>query len=422
MEVRKKLSNLLKPKSLVVVHSNDVYPTSADGHMSFIQNSDFYYLTGIDQEESVLLFFPEAEEPQHRVHLFIRETNEHIAIWEGEKLTKQEASDLSGIPVQAIHWTQDFDATLKTLAFQAESIYLNSNEHGRANCQVPTKEFRFIRECQERFPLHQYRRLAPLLHQLRSYKSGDELNAISEAIAITEVAFRRVLHSLKPGMAEYEIEAEIIYEFIRNGAQGHAYQPIIASGKNACVLHYIDNHCTCDDGELLLLDFGARYANYNADLTRTIPVNGRYTTRQRQVYNAVLRVHNAAKELLSPGLLLKEYQEKVGLIMQEELLELGLLTKEQIQQKSPSGLPAYKKYFMHGTSHFLGLDVHDVGNVYRPIEAGMVFTVEPGIYIREEGIGIRIENNVLITPDGCLDLMEEIPIEADEIEDLMNSK
>ena len=415
---RKRLRKLLKPGSVAIVHANDIYPTSADGTMPFVQNSDLFYLSGVDQEETILVLFPDAPDEKQREMLFLKETSEQIAIWEGEKLTKEQAAERTGIPQRSIHWLDRFDGIFRTIMCQAQHVYLNSNEHLRATVDVETREDRFTRRCLREFPLHQYVRLEPLLAGLRMIKSPEEVKVISQAIDLTEAGFRRILGFVKPGVLEYEVEAEIIHEFTRRGGQGHAFQPIIASGKNACALHYNTNDMPCRDGDLLLTDFGARYANYNADLTRTIPVNGRYTKRQRAVYDAVLKVKRHAFKLLKPGVLLKEYQEKVGLCMEEELLKLKLLTKKDVKdalEKDPER-PAYKKYFMHGTSHHLGLDVHDVGSSWRRVEPGMVFTIEPGIYIREEGLGIRIENDVLITSRGAVDLMKSIPIEADDIE------
>lgn len=417
-DARKRLRKLLKPGAVAIVHANDIYPTSADGTMSFVQNSDLFYLSGVDQEETVLILFPDAPDEKQREMLFVRETNEHIAIWEGEKLTKEQAAERTGIPKSSIHWLDRFEPAFRNVMCQAQHVYLNSNEHMRATVDVETREMRFTRRCQREFPLHQYHRLAPVLHELRVIKSADEVKVIQDAIDITEGAFRRLLHFVKPGVMEYEVEAEIIHEFTRRGGQGHAFSPIIASGKNACALHYNTNDSRCEDGMLLLTDFGARYANYNADLTRTIPVNGRFTKRQRAVYDAVYSVMRGAQKMLKPGVLLKEYQEKVGQHMEEELLKLKLITKKDVKEaleKDPEK-PAYKKYFMHGTSHHLGLDVHDVGSTWRRVEPGMVFTVEPGIYIREEGLGIRLENDVLITKKGAVDLMAKIPIEGDDIE------
>ena len=421
VEARERLRKLLPPGAMVILQANDIYPTNADGSMVFVQSSDLFYLTSVDQEETILLLFPDAPEPKHREMLFLRGTNEQIAIWEGERLTKEQAAERSGIPLKSIHWLSEFETQLRLSLVRAQSVYLNTNEHGRASVEVETRDARFIRRLQNQWPLHRYERLAPLMHQLRAIKSPAEVDVINKAIEITESAFRRVLAFTAPGVMEYEIVAEIIHEFIRHGGQGHAYTPIIGSGKNACVLHYIQNNAPCQDGDVVLMDFGCRYANYNADLTRSIPVNGKYTKRQREVYNSVLHVMRSAAKMLKPGVLLKTYQEKVGDIMEEELLKLKLLTKKDVKEareKDPEK-PAYKKYFMHGTSHHLGLDVHDVGDTWRKIEPGMVFTIEPGIYIPEEKLGIRIENDVFITKNGNIDLMKTIPIEVEEIEELM---
>lgn len=414
---RQRLAGLLKPKSLAIVNANDVLPTNADGTLRFKQNSDLFYLTGIDQEETILLLFPDAPDEKHREILFLRETNDHIAVWEGYKYTKEHARQVSGI--QTVYWTRQFESVLRTLIFEAEHLYLNTNEHTRADIIVESRDARFIQDFRNRFPLHKYERLAPLMHYLRAIKQPEELPLLQEAIRITEDGFRRLLGFVKPGVWEFEIEAELLHEFVRQRSRGFAYEPIIASGPNACVLHYIANSLQCQAGDVILLDVAAEYANYNADLTRSIPVSGRYTERQRQVYDAVLRVMNEAKAMLVPGGLWDEYHREVGLIMESELKGLGLITQQDIDNQDPDW-PAYKKYFMHGTSHFLGLDVHDVGSKYRRFESGMVFTCEPGIYIPEEGLGIRLENNILITENGNIDMMGSIPIEADEIESLMN--
>lgn len=415
---RQNLSKLLRPNSIAIFHSNDVLPTNADGTMAFRQNNDLFYLSGIDQEESILLIFPDANDAKHREILFVRETNEHIAVWEGHKYTKDEARETSGI--QTIYWTSQFDALFNILVLESEHIYLNTNEHTRASIEVATRDARFIRECQRRHPLHKYERLAPLMHQLRAIKSPKEVELVQQACDITEKAFRRLLSFIKPGVTEYEIEAELYHEFLRNRSKGPAYAPIIASGANACVLHYIENNQVCHDGDVILLDVAAEYANYAADMTRCVPVSGRFTKRQKDVYNAVLRVMRAATGMLVTGNLWDEYHKEVGKVMEDELIGLGLLDATDVKNQDVN-LPLYKKYFMHGTSHFLGLDVHDVGNKYRRFEPGMIFTCEPGIYIREEGLGIRLENNILITKEGNIDLMKNIPVEAEEIEELMNS-
>lgn len=409
---------MLPPKSVAVFHSNDIMPTNADGTMPFRQNNDLFYLSGIDQEETILVICPDFPDPNMREILFLRETNEHIAVWEGHKYTKEEAFGASGIV--NIQWLANFDSVFNTLMVMSQHVLLNTNEHLRADIQVETRDSRFIKKCKERYPLHHYHRLAPLMHQLRGVKEQEEIDQMQIACDITEKGFRRILSFVKPGVTEYQIEAEFIHEFVRNRSKGFAYVPIIASGSNACVLHYIENKETCRDGDLLLLDVGAEYGNYNADMTRTIPVNGRFTQRQRKVYDAVLRVQKGAMKILRPGINIQDYHREVGLMMQSELLGLGLLDQTDIKNQDPKW-PAYKKYFMHGTSHHLGLDVHDVGTMHDPISPGMVFTVEPGIYIREEGLGIRLENNILIQKNGNFDLMRNIPIEAEEIEELMKT-
>ncbi len=415
---RERLRAELPPGSLVVLHSNDVLPTNADGTMALRQNSDIFYLSGIDQEETVLVLFPDAPDERQREMLFVRETSESIAVWEGEKHSRESAEKTSGI--QRVHWVDSFPGIFRNLMAAAEHVFLNSNEHPRAAAEVETRDLRFIHATQRAFPLHDYRRLAPLMAGLRLVKSELEIGLIREACAITEAGFRRLLGFIKPGVTEYEIEAEMIHEYLRRGSEGFAYQPIVGSGKSACVLHYLDNHGTCRDGDLLLMDAAARYANYNSDLTRTVPVNGRFSERQRAVYDAVLRTMRGCAEMLRPGIVLKEYQEASGKMIEAELLGLGLLEQKDIDAQDPDK-PAYRKYFMHGTSHHIGLDVHDVGDVWAPIEPGMVLTIEPGIYIREEGLGCRLENNYLITSDGNIDLMADIPIEAEEIEELMNA-
>lgn len=415
---RKKFAELLEPKSLAVFNSNDIMPTNADGTMPFKQNSDLFYLSGIDQEESILLLFPDCPEEKHKEVLFLKETNEMIAIWEGHKYTKEEAFETSGI--KTVYWLSQFEQVFNSLMAKAESVYLNSNEHLRATVEVQTRDARFVKWCQENYPLHQYRRAAPLMHHLRAIKSDIEIDLMQQACNITEKGFRRVLNFVKPGVMEYEIEAEFLHEFIRNRSAGFAYSPIIASGANACVLHYIANNAQCQDGEVILFDVAAEYANYNSDMSRSIPVNGRFSKRQKAVYQSVRRVMQAAMQMLTPGNSIPEYHREVGKIMESELIELGLLDRTDVKNQNPEQ-PLYRKYFMHGTSHHLGLDVHDVGDMLRKFEPGMVLTVEPGIYIREENLGIRLENNVVVTQDGIIDLMKNIPIEAEEIEELMNT-
>ncbi len=413
---RENFTQQLRPKSVAIFNSNDIMPTSADGTMAFIQQTDIFYLSGIDQEESILLLFPDAYEKPNREILFIKETNEEIAIWEGHKLTKEEARKLSGIP--SVYWISQFNEIFNTLIVQADNVYLNSNEHLRASNEVETRDGRFTLWCKKKYPTHHYNRSQPILHKIRPIKSEGEIAQLKEAIGITERGFKRVLSYLKPDVMEYEVEAELIHEFISNRSRGFAFQPIIASGFNACILHYIENNDRCRDGELVLMDIGAEYGNYNADLTRCVPVSGKFTERQKKVYNAVLRVQREAMSMLRPGNTIPEYHKEVGRIMESELLGLGLLSKTDIKNQK-SEHPAYKKYFMHGTSHHLGLDVHDYGYPQSKMAEGMVFTVEPGIYIREEKLGIRLENDVVIGKNGIEDLMVNIPIETDEIEDLM---
>lgn len=414
---RTKFANTLKPGSIAVFNSNDIMPSNADGTLAFKQNSDLYYLSGVDQEESILVLFPDASKKENREILFVRETNSEIAIWEGAKLTKDDATSVSGI--SNIQWIQDFERIFKTIVPEAAHIYLNTNEHLRQSNKVQTREDRFRTWCMETYPLHKYERSAPHLHRLRAVKEPEEIQLIKQACDITESAFRRLLGFIKPGVMEYEIEAELWHEFIKNRSQGPAYSMIIGSGFNACVLHYISNNAECKSGEVILMDFGAEYANYASDLTRCVPVNGKFTKRQKDVYNAVLRVMRQASAILLPGIFMDDYHKRVGEFMEKELVDLGLITMKEIKAQDPAW-PAYKKYFMHGTSHFLGLDVHDVGLWNEPVKEGMVFTCEPGIYIREENLGIRIENDLQITKTGQLDLMASIPIEADEIEALMN--
>ncbi|MBA4302212.1 MAG: X-Pro aminopeptidase [Cyclobacterium sp.] len=415
---RAKFAAKMAKNSVAIFNSNDIMPTNADGTMKFRQNNDLFYLSGIDQEETILLIAPDCPNPAMREVLFLRETNELIAVWEGQKYTKEEAESASGI--KNIQWLSNFDQVLNTVVMLSERIYLNTNEHLRAGVVVETRDSRFIKACKEKFPLHSLDRAAPIMHELRGKKEKEEIDQLQVACDITEKGFRRILSFVKPGVTEYEIEAEYLHEFVRNRSKGFAYEPIIASGGSACVLHYIENNKACLEGEMLLMDVGAEFGNYNADMTRSIPVNGRFTARQRAVYDAVLRVHREASNILRPGTNIQDYHKEVGLIMQSELIGLGLIDQNDVQNQDPNW-PAYKKYFMHGTSHHLGLDVHDVGTMHNPITPGMVFTVEPGIYIPAEGIGIRLENNIVIQENGFLDLMRNIPIEAGEIEELMNS-
>ena len=415
---RKKFMAKMKPKSLAVFNSNDIYPISADSTMPFEQHRDIFYLTGVDQEESVLFLFPDCPNENLREVLFVRETNEHIAIWEGEKLTKAAATKTSGI--QTIYWLQDLEKVLFEMSTYADTFYINTNEHYRASVETETREDRFTKWLLAKYPAHQTAKSNPILQHLRSLKDPIEIDLIQKACNITEKGFRRLLNFVKPNVWEYEIEAELLHEFIRNRSKGFAYTPIIASGNNANVLHYIENNQQCKNGNLILLDVAAEYANYASDLTRTIPVSGKYNKRQKEVYNAVLHVKKEATKMLLPGVIWKEYHIEVGKIMTAELLKLGLLDKADVQNEDKNW-PAYKKYFMHGTSHHMGLDTHDYGLLHEPMQANMVFTVEPGIYIPNEGFGIRLEDDVVIQEKGePFNLMQNIPIEIEEIEELMN--
>ena len=416
---RKNLYKHLKPNSLVILQSNDILPTNADGHMGFRQQNDLLYLTGIDQEETTLILFPDAPVPEWREILFVKETSDLIKIWEGYKLSKDEAKTQSG--VTQVKWNSEFKPMLQAFMNQAENVYLATNEHPRAVVELETRNDRLIKEIKSLFPLHNLERLAPVMEVLRAVKSKEEVAQISKAIDITKAGFEAVLKATKPGVMEYELEAEFIYQFVKRGSKGFAYGPIIASGPNSNILHYTDNDKVCEDGHVILIDVGAEYGNYNADMTRCIPVNGKFSPRQKQVYNAVLRVMKESVSLLKPETTLVEYEKKVGKIMEKELISLGLLKAEEVEKQDPEK-PLYKKYFMHGTSHHLGLDVHDLGSKYRFLEAGMVFTCEPGIYIPEEGLGIRLENNFLVTESGPIDLMASIPLEADDIERIMANR
>ncbi|MBE50474.1 MAG: X-Pro aminopeptidase [Flavobacteriales bacterium] len=412
---RQKFAKKLKPKSLAVFNSNDILPTNADGTMPFKQNSDLFWLSGVDQEETVLLVFSESS--QNSDMLFLKKTNEHIAIWEGEKLSKEKAREITGI--KNVYWIDEFNQIFNDLVNKMDNIYLNKNMHSRSTSEVETRDDRFRKKIINKFN-HPIIESAPILHNLRSIKDPIELDLMRKACNITEKGLRRILPMIKPGVMEYEIEAELIHEFIKNRSKGFAYQPIIGSGRNSCVLHYIENNKQCEDGDILLMDFGAEYANYASDLTRTVPVNGLFSQRQKDVYNSVLHVMRAATLMLRPGTVFKDYNVEVGKIMESELIKLNLLDKHDIKKQDKKN-PLYKKYFMHGTSHFLGLDVHDVGDFNVPMKEGMVFTCEPGIYILKENLGVRLENDILITSKGAEDLMKNIPIEVEEIEDLMCS-
>lgn len=416
---RKNFISQMKPSSLAVFNSNDIYPISADSTLPFTQHRDIFYLSGVDQEESILVLFPDCPKEKHREILFLKETSDHIAVWEGEKLTKEKAFETSGI--KTVYWLQDMEKVMFELMTQCDTVYINTNEHYRANVETETREDRFTNWLKEKYPAHSVAKSNPILQRLRSVKDQIELDLMQKACDITEKGFKRILNFIKPGVWEYNIEAEYMHEFLNNRSKGFAYTPIIASGNNANVLHYIENNKQCKAGDLILMDVGAEYANYSSDMTRTIPVSGKFTDRQRAVYNAVNRVKDNATKMLVPGTLWEKYHVEVGKLMTSELLDLGLIDKADVQNENPDW-PAYKKYFMHGTSHHIGLDTHDYGLLHEPMKANMVFTVEPGIYLPDEGFGIRLEDDVVIQDSGePFNLMRNIPIEADEIEDLMNS-
>ncbi len=409
----------MKPSSLAIFNSNDIYPVGADSTLPFNQARDIFYLSGVDQEESILVLFPDAPKEKHREILFLKETNEHIAVWEGEKLTKEKALETTGI--KTVYWLKEFDKILFEVMTQCDTVYINTNEHYRANIETETREARFVKGLLEKYPAHSVAKSNPILQRLRSVKDQIELDIMQKACNITEKGFRRLLNFVKPGVWEYNIEAELMHEFLNNRSKGFAYTPIVASGNNANVLHYIENNQQCKDGDLILLDVGAEYANYSSDMSRTIPVGGKFTKRQKEVYNAVNKVKNDATKLLVPGAYWEEYHVEVGKMMTSALIDLGLLDKADVKNENPDW-PAYKKYFMHGTSHHIGLDTHDYGLLHEPMQANNVFTVEPGIYIPEEGFGIRLEDDLVIQENGePFNLMGNIPIEADEIEEIMNS-
>ena len=414
-ENRARLAKLLPPRSVAIVNANDILPTNADGSLLMRANSDLFYLTGVEQEETILVIFPDADDEKLREVLFLREPNEHNELWEGHKLRKEEAQKISGI--KQIKWSQDFAGMLRRMVCEAENVFINLNEHKRSSNEVETRDERFIRDIQRRYPLHTYRRLAPLLHECRVVKSAAEIAVIQRACDLTGKAFKRVLKFTKPGRTETEVEAEFAHEFIRNRAR-FAYEPIVAAGKTACCLHYQENVAPLTDGQLLLLDVGSAYANYASDMTRTIPVNGKFSKRQRAVYDAVLRVLRSSTQRLMPGVLPKDWQKAAEEQMTEELLKLGLLKPRDVKKQDPDW-PAVKKYFMHGLGHPIGLDVHDVGDTTKPMQAGWVMTVEPGIYIPAEELAVRLEDTVLVTENGPVNLMGKIPLEAAEIEAAM---
>jgi Xaa-Pro aminopeptidase len=411
---RQKFAKSMASGSIAIFHSNDEVPRNGDAYFTFKQQSDLYYLTGIDQEDTILVLFPDCPNPLYREMVFVKETSEQIAVWDGARLNPNQVYEVSGI--YKVFWFHEFWKTIHAAFLLAETIYLNLNENDRFTDKVSYANLRFANEVKSKYPAHQIKRSAPILANLRMRKEAEEIDQLKEAISITKKGFERLLGFVKPGVWEYEIEAELIHEFIRNRSRGFAFDPIIASGSSACVLHYIENNKQCKDGDLLLLDFGAEYGNYNGDLSRCIPVNGKFSDRQKQVYNSVLFVQREAKKLLKPGVSLPVYHEEVCKIMSEELIKLGLLTSADVKANPK----AHMKYYMHGTSHHLGLDVHDVMHRWENLDINNVVTVEPGIYIPEEGLGIRIENDVVITQNGVIDLMDGFPIEVEEIEAMMN--
>ena len=416
---RKRFVSKMQKNSIAIFVSNDEFPSNGDALHGFVQNSDLFWLSGIEQEGTMLVLFPDNPDPKYREVLVLVRPQELKEIWDGKRLRANEATAISGMTT--IVWEDVLDGMLQQWIHLADAIYLDSNENDRKNNLVRSAEYRFIDEMKSRYPLHQYLRAAKILKDLRGIKTKEEVVVIQKAIDITEVAFRRLLQFIKPGVYEFEIEAEIYHSFLSQRATGVAYHSIIASGDNARTLHYVSNNNQCKDGELILMDFGAAYGGYNADLTRTVPVNGKFTNRQKEVYNACLHLHDYAKSILKPGISILKYTDKVGEEATKQFLKIGLISKADIKNEDQNN-PAYRKYLYHGISHHLGIDVHDLGTRTAPIEAGMVFTVEPGIYIKEEGMGVRIENNVWITKTGNQDLFKNIPIKADEIEALMRRK
>jgi Xaa-Pro aminopeptidase len=416
---RQKFISKMESNSIAVLTSNDIMPNNADDMMGFAQNNDLFYLSGVDQEESILVFYPDAALPENREILFVKETNELIKVWEGDKLTKEKAFDISGI--RNVKWLQDFELTIQYMAFEADTFYLGHNEHKKTlTVEMNTQQDRMISWCKERYPLHNYKRAAKVTREIRQIKSAEEIVLIQKAVDISVGGFKRVLRAAKPGMMEYELEAELTYELVRKGARSHAFMPIVASGENACALHYNTNDFVCNNGDLILMDFGVCYANYNSDTTRCFPVSGKFSERQKEVYSAVLHCLKEGSKLLVAGAISAEYEKQMAGLVEEQLINLGLLKIKDIKKQDP-GNPLYKKYFMHGTAHHIGLDVHDVGLYTRTFEAGMVLTCEPGIYIPEEKIGCRLENDFLITDKGNINLSKEMPIEIEDIEFLMQN-
>ncbi|MCD0472048.1 aminopeptidase P family protein [Flavobacterium sp. JAS] len=417
---RKRFIEKMQNNSLAILTSNDVMPNNADDVMGFAQNNDLFYLSGIEQDETILVLYPDAFKEENRAILFVKEVSEHTLIWEGDFLTKEKVSAISGI--KNVKWIHEFEKTIQLFAFEVDAIYLGHNEHiKRVTSEMNTRQDRMIQWCKQKYPLHQYERVAKITRELRPVKSEEEIDLIRKAISISVKGFKGLLNAVKPNVKEYELEAELAYQYIKNGGNRHAFKPIIASGKNACALHYNTNDSVCRDGEMILVDFGVCYANYNSDTTRCLPVNGKFSARQREVYESVLYCLKEGSKFLKPGVLSKDYELQMASLIETELVKLKLITKEEISAQDPQS-PAYKKYFMHGTAHFLGLDVHDVGLYSKPFEKGMVLTCEPGIYIREEGIGCRLENDYLLTENGNINLSEELPIEIIEIELLINTK
>jgi Xaa-Pro aminopeptidase len=419
VENRKRFSARMQKNSIAILTSNDVMPTNADDAMGFAQNNDLFYLSGIDQDETVLILYPDAFKEENKAILFVKEVSEHTKLWEGDFLAKEEVSRISGI--KNVKWIHEFEKALQLFAFESDTIYLSHNEHiKRTTSEMATRQDRMIQWCKEKYPLHQYDRVARITRDLRPIKSDEEIALIKKAVAISIKGFKGLLKAVKPDVKEYELEAELAYELIKNGGTRHAFKPIVASGKNACALHYNSNDAVCKEGDMVLVDFGVCYGNYNSDTTRCVPVNGKFSPRQRAVYESVLNCLKEGSKLLKPGVLSSDYEKQMAGLIENELVKLGLITAEDIANQNPDS-PVYKKYFMHGTAHHLGLDVHDVGLYSRPFEKGMVLTCEPGIYIREEGIGCRLENDYLLTEDGNINLTEALPIEIDDIERLIGN-
>ena len=417
---RKRFVAKMQNNSLAILTSNDVMPNNADDVMGFAQNNDLFYLCGIEQDETILVLYPDAFKEENQAILFVKEVSEHTLIWDGDFLTKEKVSTISGI--KNVKWIHEFEKNIQLFAFEADKIYLGHNEHiKRVTSEMNTRQDRMIQWCKQKYPLHQYDRVAKITRELRPIKSDEEIDLIRKAVSISVKGFKSLLAAVQPAVKEYELEAELAYQYIKNGGNRHAFKPIIASGKNACALHYNTNDSVCKDGEMILIDFGVCYANYNSDTTRCVPVNGKFSARQKEVYESVLHCLKEGSKFLRPGILSKDYELQMAKLIEAELIKLRLISPEDIANQDPQN-PAYKKYFMHGTAHHLGLDVHDVGLYSRPFEKGMVLTCEPGIYIREEGIGCRLENDYLLTEEGNINLSEEMPIEIKDIEHLLNNK